>query len=512
MKMSSQVQCAVVTVVFLFHISGQTSSDPQYAPGGQIPPYGVHNPGPGQNGYRDNPNGYHRDPNQFPNRDPNAYNSRDGQNRYNDGQSGYRDGQDRYRDGQNGYRDGQNGYRDGQNGYRDGQNGYRDNPGGYRDGQDIFRDGQDGVSISRRLGDHVARIAGPELRALLDRVDVMLSHQCTKNVATQWEFETNVNPGTQQAALIAQLEYADYQRAVWDVLNNVTREQYQDGPIWRQIQYLSVIGPAALPPELLDRYNKLIYDMLAVFNGATTCAYNEPFKCGLRLEPELTVVMGRSRDWDELQHQWLEWRRLTGQKIRDLFEQVVDLTNKAAQLNHFKDGAEYWMFPYESPNFRYELDEVWEEVRPLYELLHAYVRRKLRDLYGPDKLSRKAPLPAHILGFHEAVGEAVALSISTPRHLQDLGLVQGSVDDTPHNINMLYALALDKLPFLGFSLALDQWRWDIFEGSVSQDQYNCHWWRLREKYSGVKPPVLRSEIDFDPGSKYHVAANMPYIR
>jgi peptidyl-dipeptidase A len=64
----------------------------------------------------------------------------------------------------------------------------------------------------------------------------------------------------------------------------------------------------------------------------------------------------------------------------------------------FKNAAEYWLFPYESPTFRYELEGVWDEVRPLYEQLHAYVRRKLRDLYGPDKVSRKAPLPAHILG------------------------------------------------------------------------------------------------------------------
>ncbi|PNF32150.1 hypothetical protein B7P43_G00728, partial [Cryptotermes secundus] len=496
---------------------------------------------------------------------------------------------------------------------------------------------------SRRQEGPVSRISGQDLRSLLQRVDVMLSNQCTKNVAAQWQFETDVNPGTQQAALLAQLEYADYQRAVWGVLNKVSRDQQQDGPIWRQVQFLSVIGPAALPPELLDRYNKLISDMLSVYNGATTCAYNEPFKCGLRIEPELSVVMGRSRDWDELQYSWIEWRRLTGQKMRDLFEQVVELSNQAAQLNHFKNAAEYWLFPYESPTFRYELEGVWDEVRPLYEQLHAYVRRKLRDLYGPDKLSRKAPLPAHILGdmwgqswsnildvtipypgknfldvttemveqgytplamfrlaeefylslnmsllppefwsgsvieelpdrvvicqpsawdfcnrrdyrikmctqvtmkdfvtvhhemahlqyfleyrqqpkvfrdganpgFHEAVGEAVALSIATPRHLQDLGLVQGSVDDVPHNINSLFSLALDKLPFLPFSLVMDEWRWDIFEGTITSDEYNCHWWRLREKFSGIKPPVLRSEIDFDPGSKYHIAANIPYIR
>lgn len=64
----------------------------------------------------------------------------------------------------------------------------------------------------------------------------------------------------------------------------------------------------------------------------------------------------------------------------------------------FTDAAEYWMFPYESPNLQQDIDEVWEMIRPLYEELHAYVRRKLRDLYGPEKIGTHAPLPAHILG------------------------------------------------------------------------------------------------------------------
>lgn len=58
--------------------------------------------------------------------------------------------------------------------------------------------------------------------------------------------------------LVAQLEYAEYQRAVWQILNKVTREQVPERQIWRQIQFLSVIGPAALPPELLDRVSSAV--------------------------------------------------------------------------------------------------------------------------------------------------------------------------------------------------------------------------------------------------------------
>ena len=64
----------------------------------------------------------------------------------------------------------------------------------------------------------------------------------------------------------------------------------------------------------------------------------------------------------------------------------------------FTDTSEYWTFPFEMYDFRDEMERVWTQIKPLYEQLHAYVRRKLRDLYGPEKISREAPLPAHILG------------------------------------------------------------------------------------------------------------------
>jgi peptidyl-dipeptidase A len=73
-------------------------------------------------------------------------------------------------------------------------------------------------------------------------------------------------------------------------------------------------------------------------------------------------------------------------------------------------------------------------------------------------------------------------------------------------------MALDKVAFLPFGLLIDQWRWKVFAGEVPPARYNAAWWELREKYQGLKPPVPRSEADFDPGAKYHVPANVPYTR
>lgn len=73
--------------------------------------------------------------------------------------------------------------------------------------------------------------------------------------------------------------------------------------------------------------------MLTVYNTASICAQNEPFRCGLRLQPDITNIMAKSRNWDELQHVWTEWRRNTGQNMKDTYEQLVALSNHAAQLN-----------------------------------------------------------------------------------------------------------------------------------------------------------------------------------
>jgi peptidyl-dipeptidase A len=113
-------------------------------------------------------------------------------------------------------------------------------------------------------------------------------------------------------------------------------------------------------------------------------------------------------------------------------------------------------------------------------------------------------------GFHEAIGDTIALSV-TPEYLKEIGLldkVPPAGNDTPQLLRM----ALDKIAFLPFGLLIDQWRWKVFSGEIPPEHYNQAWWDLRLKYQGVAPPGPRSEKDFDPAAKYHVAANVPYTR
>lgn len=113
-------------------------------------------------------------------------------------------------------------------------------------------------------------------------------------------------------------------------------------------------------------------------------------------------------------------------------------------------------------------------------------------------------------GFHEAIGDTIALSV-TPKYLKKMGLIE-TVPDESADIGLLMKMALDKVAFIPFGLLVDQWRWKVFSGEVSPDEYNKAWWELREKYQGIKAPVERSEDNFDPGAKYHVPGNTPYTR
>ena len=138
-----------------------------------------------------------------------------------------------------------------------------------------------------------------------------------------------------------------------------------------------------------------------------------------------------------------------------------------------------------------------------HELGHTYYQRAYRH---QDPLFRTG---AHD-GFHEGIGDAVALSI-TPEYLVEVELL-GRAPDDAGDIAFLLRQALDKVAFLPFGLLVDQWRWQVFGGEVMPGQYTEAWWRLREEYQGVRAPAPRGEADFDPGAKYHVSANVPYAR
>jgi len=115
-------------------------------------------------------------------------------------------------------------------------------------------------------------------------------------------------------------------------------------------------------------------------------------------------------------------------------------------------------------------------------------------------------------GFHEAIGDFIALSI-TPEYLVQIGLLDRSkVPSADKDTGLLLRQAMDKVAFLPFGLLVDKWRWGVFDGSITPANYNQAWVDLKQQYQGITPPVARSESDFDPGAKFHIPGNTPYAR
>ncbi|NCQ64353.1 MAG: peptidase M2 family protein, partial [Alphaproteobacteria bacterium] len=115
-------------------------------------------------------------------------------------------------------------------------------------------------------------------------------------------------------------------------------------------------------------------------------------------------------------------------------------------------------------------------------------------------------------GFHEAIGDMIALSI-TPEYLVQIGMLdRADVPGADKDIGLLLRQAMDKVAFLPFGLLVDKWRWGVFDGSITPATYNSAWHDLKREYQGITPPVERPADAFDPGAKYHIPGNTPYTR
>ncbi|MBB6190211.1 peptidyl-dipeptidase A [Sphingobium wenxiniae] len=115
-------------------------------------------------------------------------------------------------------------------------------------------------------------------------------------------------------------------------------------------------------------------------------------------------------------------------------------------------------------------------------------------------------------GFHEAIGDFVALSI-TPDYLVKIGLLDpAKVPGADKDMGLLLRQAMDKVAFLPFGLLIDKWRWGVFDGSIPESRYEQAWDGLRRQYQGIVPPVSRDETKFDAGAKFHIPGNTPYTR
>uniref|UniRef100_A0A8C9GPX8 Angiotensin-converting enzyme n=1 Tax=Piliocolobus tephrosceles TaxID=591936 RepID=A0A8C9GPX8_9PRIM len=212
---------------------------------------------------------------------------------------------------------------------------------------------------------------------------------------TTRNYVTNITRKNQEEMLHKDMERSQFMIyfGIRACLFKVAQFQAQD--VNRTLRKLQNIDKAALPKDELREYNELLADMEMTYSMAQVCL-NET-AC-LSLEPELEEVMATSRNKEELLWAWQGWRDAVGCQIRTTFEHYVELSNKATQLNGYKDMGALWRSKYELDTLKQDLEWFFQELRPLYLNLHTYMHWALHRHYGPELIDLRGPIPAHLRG------------------------------------------------------------------------------------------------------------------
>ena len=160
---------------------------------------------------------------------------------------------------------------------------------------------------------------------------------------------------------------------------------------------LSMDIPAPHDPAGQAELAKIASELDAEYGKATWCPDDKKENC--KELPDIETIMSTNRNPADLLAAWQGWHAI-GPPMRQRYTRLVELGNQGAREMGFADVGAMWRSNYDMTpaEFSKELDRLWQQVRPFYVSLHAYVRWKLAEKYGKDVVNEDAPIPAHLLG------------------------------------------------------------------------------------------------------------------
>ena len=160
---------------------------------------------------------------------------------------------------------------------------------------------------------------------------------------------------------------------------------------------LSLVLPAPKDENEREELTKIAASLEGDYGRGKYCPDGDQGKC-LSLG-DMEVIMANSRDPEELKRIWIAWHQVSP-PYRKNYQRFVELGNKGAVEMGFKDMGAMWREKYDmDPDaFAAEMERLWQQVKPLYDSLYIYTRRKLVEKYGNQVVPENGLIPAHLLG------------------------------------------------------------------------------------------------------------------
>ncbi|XP_024425698.2 angiotensin-converting enzyme 2 [Desmodus rotundus] len=244
-----------------------------------------------------------------------------------------------------------------------------------------------------------------EARTFLENFNTEAEEWFYQNSLASWNYNTNITDENVQKMNEAEQMWSTFYERNSNIAKTYPLETIKDVNVKRQLQALQQNGLLEDKDKQLQ-LNTILNTMSTIYSTGKVCKPNNPQECYL-LATGLEDIMQDSKDYNERLWAWEGWRSKVGKQLRPLYEEYVVLKNEMAREKNYEDYGDYWRGDYEtegSSGYEYsrnqlieDVENTFEEIKPLYEHLHAYVRAKLMDTY-PSHISPTGCLPAHLLG------------------------------------------------------------------------------------------------------------------
>ncbi|XP_041066850.1 angiotensin-converting enzyme 2 [Carcharodon carcharias] len=323
-----------------------------------------------------------------------------------------------------------------------------------------------------------------EARAFLKKFSEEAVNLVYNSSLASWEYNTNITKENAFKMNLVGDKWTVYYQKASNESSKFNIGEIKDKEIKKQLQMLQDKGSGVLPPNDLKRLNHIQNEMAAIYGTGTVCYPSEPSQC-MELEPGLTKLMANSKDYNERLWAWEGWRVNVGKRLRPLYEGYVELKNKAAKMNGYEDYGDYWRGNYETDDdeeYAYsrkdllrDVKSLFGEIKPLYRELHAYVRAKLGDTFGPEHISSTGCLPAHLLGdmWGRFWGNLYSWSIPYP-HQEDIDVTPEMVKQG-WNPKEMFQKADAFFQSLGLQAMNDNfWHYSMIEKPTDGRKVVCH--------------------------------------